>query len=85
MAKGPWRASTTGQIRVPLAYWTSHSRNAYFSTANVLTFYDTQIRAWFRLRVDRAGRPVELKMIAAAHFMHHDYSFRSPPISARAR
>jgi len=51
----------------------------------VLTFYDTQIHAWYRLRLDSKGRPAELKMVAGAHFMHHDYSFRSPAISPPSR
>jgi copper transport protein len=82
---GRWRASTYGEIRVPLAYWGPHPRNAYFSAANVVTFYDPQVHAWYRLRLNGAGRPVELKMVAGAHFMHHDYSFRSPDISAPSR
>ena len=76
--------SVQGAIRVPQTYW-AHPRNAYFSTRDLVTFYDPQIRAWYRVRIDRAGRPVELKMVAGAHFMHHDYSFRSPAISAPSR
>ena len=74
-----------GSIRVPQAYWTPHTRNAFFSARDVLTFYDTQIHAWYRLRLDSKGRPAELKMVAGAHFMHHDYSFRSPAISPPSR
>ena len=83
--RGRWRASSYGAIRVPQAYWTPHTRDAFFSARNVLTFYDTQIHAWYRLRLDSAGRPAELKMVAGAHFMHHDYSFRSPAISPPSR
>jgi copper transport protein len=83
--RGRWRASSYGEIRVPQAYWGPRARNAYYSAPNVITFYDPQIRAWYRLRLDRSGRPAELKMIAGAHFMHHDYSFRSPPISPPSR
>ena len=83
--RGRWRASSYGAIRVPQAYWTRHTRNAFFSARNVLTFYDTQIHAWYRLRLDSKGRPAELKMVAGAHFMHHDYSFRSPAISPPSR
>jgi hypothetical protein len=82
---GSWRASSYGEIRVPQAYWGARAQNAYYSAPDVITFYDPQIRAWYRLRVDRSGRPAELKMIAGAHFMHHDYSFRSPPISPPSR
>jgi methionine-rich copper-binding protein CopC/putative copper export protein len=82
---GRWRPSSYGEIRVPNAYWTARARNAHYSASSVITFYDPQIRAWYRLRLDDAGRPAELKMIAGAHFMHHDYSFRSPPISPPSR
>jgi len=82
---GPWRASSYGQIRVPQAYWGARAQNAYYAAPDVITFYDPQIRAWYRLRLDGTGRPAELKMIAGAHFMHHDYSFRSPPISPPSR
>jgi len=82
---GPWRASVQGEIRVPQTYWGAHPRNVYFSTPDVVTFYDPQIHAWYRVRLDPAGRPVELKMVAGAHFMHHDYSFRSPAISPPSR
>jgi methionine-rich copper-binding protein CopC/putative copper export protein len=85
VGRGHWRTSSYGAIRVPQAYWTPHTRNAFFSARNVLTFYDTQIHAWYRLRLDSAGRPAELKMVAGAHFMHHDYSFRSPAISPPSR
>jgi copper transport protein len=83
--RGPWRASSYGQIRVPLAYWGPQPQNAYYSAPNLITFFDPRTHAWFRLRLDGSGRPAELKMTAGAHFMHHDYSFRSPVISAPSR
>jgi methionine-rich copper-binding protein CopC/putative copper export protein len=83
--RGPWRRSSYGQIRVPLAYWGPHPQNAYYSAPNVVTFFDPRTHAWFRLQLDSAGRPAELTMTAGAHFMHHDYSFRSPEISPPSR
>jgi hypothetical protein len=83
--KGPWRKSQYGAIRVPQTYWGPHPVNAYFSGPSTLTFFDPDIHAWYRLRLDRSGRPAELMMVAGAHFMHHDYSFRSPPISPPSR
>ena len=85
-----WRKlKRLGAILLQDAVWvlpaTPHTRNAFFSARDVLTFYDTQIHAWYRLRLDSAGRPAELKMVAGAHFMHHDYSFRSPAISPPSR
>jgi copper transport protein len=84
-ARGPWRASSYGQIRVPGAYWGPDPVNAHYAAPDVITFFDPRTHAWFRLRLDRTGRPAELKMTAGAHFMHHDYSFRSPAISPPSR
>jgi len=83
--RGPWRASSYGEIRVPLAYWGPQPQNAYYSAPSLITFFDPRTHAWFRLRLDRDGRPAELKMVAGAHFMHHDYSFRSTEISPPSR
>ena len=33
----------------------AHPRNAYFSTRDVVTFYDPKFRAWYRVRIDRRG------------------------------
>ena len=82
---GQWKPSPQGVLRVPNTYWGSQTQNAYFTARDALTFYDRQVHAWYRLRLDGEGRPVELTMIAGAHFMHHVYSFRSPPISPPAR
>ena len=83
--RGAWRASPQGEIRVPNAYWGADTLDAHFSAPGVLTFYDAGVHAWYRLRVDGAGRPATLTMVAGAHFMHHTYSFRSPAISAPSR
>ena len=85
VGNGPWRLTPQSTLHVPRTYWTSSARNVYFSGADELTFYDPAVRAWYRLRLDAAGRPAELKMVGGAHFMHHDYSFRSPPISPPSR
>lgn len=84
-AGGPWKRSPQGVIRVPNTYWTSATQNAYFAAPRVLTFYDRNAHAWYRLRLDRSGRPAALTMVAGAHFMHHVYSFRSPAISPPSR
>ncbi|HEY3922089.1 MAG TPA: copper resistance protein CopC [Gaiellaceae bacterium] len=80
-SSAPWQRTPQGVTFVPRAYWGAEARNAYYVGRNTLTFYDPQIRAWYQLRLDASGRPRELMMVAEAHFMHHDYSFRSPPIS----
>jgi hypothetical protein len=82
---GAWKRSPQGVIRVPNTYWTSATQNAYFAAPGVLTFYDRNAHAWYRLTLDRSGRPAALAMVAGAHFMHHVYSFRSPAISPPSR
>jgi hypothetical protein len=80
---GAWQPSSQTPFRVPQTYWSSQARNAYIVAPGVLTFYDPQIRAWFRLRVDpTTARPINLTMIGASHFMRHRYSVGSPAISA---
>jgi hypothetical protein len=84
---GQWQPSPQSQIRVPTTYWSAQARNAYSTGPGKLTFYDPQVRAWYRLRVDpHTERPVSLRMIGAAHFMRHRYSVgRSPAISPPSR
>ncbi len=72
---GRWQPSPQTPIRVPRTYWGAQARNAFAAGPNELTFYDPQVRAWYRLRVDpRTDVPVSLTMVGAAHFMHHTYS-----------
>jgi putative copper export protein len=82
VAGGRFRRSPQSVLNVPVAYWGPAARNAYWIGPHELAFYDPQPHAWYRLRLDASGRPAELMMIAPSHFMHHVYSFRSPPISA---
>ena len=83
---GPWQPSPQSPIRVPTTYWSAQARNAYSTGPGALTFYDPQVRAWYRLRVDpRTERPVSLRMVGAAHFMRHRYSVGSTTISPPSR
>ena len=84
---GNWKPSPQSPIRVPRTYWGADARNAYSSGPGRLTFYDPQLRAWYRLRIDpRTERPVTFRMIGAAHFMRHRSSVgRSPAISPPSR
>ena len=82
---GAWTSSPQAPLHVPQAYWTPAARNVWFTGPRALSFYDPALAAWFRLRLDPAGRPSALTMVARAHFMHHDYSFRSPAISPPSR
>jgi hypothetical protein len=78
---GSWKESPQGEIRVPRTYWGSQARNAYIVGRSELTFYDPQVRAWYRLRLAPSGLPAELTMVGAAHFMEHHYAVGSPSIS----
>jgi copper transport protein len=85
---GKWTESPQTPLRVPEPYWSDRSRNAYLAGPYELTFVDPQLPAWFRLTVDRhTGRPVRMRMIAAAHFMTDRYSAfdRPVPISPPSR
>jgi copper transport protein len=49
--------------------------------ADVVSFFDPQLPAWFELAVDpRRHTPLRLKMTAAAHFMHHRYTDFNQPM-----
>jgi putative copper export protein len=49
--------------------------------ARLVTFFDPQLPAWFKVAVDPSThRPLELNMTAAAHFMHHRYTNFNQPI-----
>ena len=69
-------------LTLPKAYWTARARNAYFVAPDEITFYDPTFPGWFRLRFDpSSGHVTQLKMIATAHFMEHDYSGFDRPVS----
>ncbi|HEY6960673.1 MAG TPA: copper resistance protein CopC [Gaiellaceae bacterium] len=67
----PWLPSQQTPLDVTQPYWTSPT-NVHLVAPNELTFLDRSIPAWFRLTL-RNGRPTDLRMTAAAHFMHDRY------------
>jgi len=72
---GDWVESPQTPIRVPAPFWGRRARNAYLVGPYELTFFDPQVPAWFRLKVDpQTWRPLRLHMVAAAHFMTDVYS-----------
>jgi copper transport protein len=78
---GEWVESPQTPIRVPAPYWGPQAGNAYLVGPYELTFFDPQIPAWFRLKVDpRTWLPVRLHMVAAAHFMTDVYSGFNRPV-----
>ena len=49
--------------------------------ARVVSFFDPRLPGWYELAMDPAThRPLELKMTAAAHFMHHRYADFNRPM-----
>jgi hypothetical protein len=78
---GDWIPGPQTPLDLPQAYW-KNARNAYFTAADEVTFYDPTLSAWFRLRFDpETGHATTLRMIATAHFMHHRYSGFNRPVS----
>jgi hypothetical protein len=48
----------------------------------VVSFVTPQVPAWFTIWIDkRTYRTLELRMIAAAHFMHHLYGPFNAPLA----
>jgi hypothetical protein len=75
---GPWTSSATTLLPQPTAPWGSRIANAYVlsQTHRELTasWLDPVVPAWFTATFKRrTALPVELRMIAPAHFMRHRY------------
>lgn len=86
---GSWKPSPQLPIRQPSPPWGENSRDARLiagarvagRSAWVVSFFDPRISAWFTIWVDKVTmRTLELRMVAAAHFMHHRYSGFNEPI-----
>jgi hypothetical protein len=82
-----WQASEQDPITEPIPLWQSVSNahllgspTVYGRKAWKVSFFDSQLPAWFTIWVDQAsGRTLELLMTAQAHFMHQVYGpFNSP-------
>jgi hypothetical protein len=85
---GPWRPSPQTPLTVPSPQWRgvvdAHvigRRTIGGRRARVVTFFDPSLPAWFELALDpQTERPLELTMMAAAHFMHHRYGGFNAPL-----
>jgi hypothetical protein len=87
---GPWKESSQQPLQQPIPPWVrvtdAHvvgDATVAGRPARVVTFFDPNVPAWFRLVVDReTDRTRDLRMVATAHFMHDRlHSFNSvPPI-----
>jgi hypothetical protein len=83
-----WKRSPQLPITQPTPPWVSATNAYVVGSANVrgrpvwnVTFFDPKTPAWFTVSVDReTRRTLDLRMVAAAHFMHEVYgSFDAAP------
>jgi hypothetical protein len=90
---GPWaRSQQIPALQVPQPTWGDHVVDAHvLGTGRVAgrpvwiaSFADPGIPAWFTAWIDRRTyRTLELRMTAAAHFMHHRYLEFDRPLAIR--
>ena len=81
--KQPFVRSAQTPLQLPGSQWGPRWLNAKAlgwkrvggERARLVSFYDPSLPAWFELALDPdTSRPLELRMTAAAHFMHHRYT-----------
>jgi copper transport protein len=88
---GRWLPSESSPLRQPTPAWvTAPDHASLIGSALVagrpvwiVSFVQSSFPAWFTLWIDRTSyRTLELRMVAAAHFMHHRYGDfnAAPPI-----
>jgi copper transport protein len=85
---GKWQRSAQTPLRQPTPFWTSASDAHVVGTTRVegrsawlVSFYDRQIPAFFTIAIDKKTlRTLDLRMTAAAHFMHHRYTGFNKPL-----
>ena len=90
-ADGRWEESDQQPLPQPRPPWQQVSNAHVLATGTHagrpawrVTFLDPRIPAWFDAWVDRrTHRTLELRMIAAAHFMHERYSGFNQPLRIR--
>ena len=80
-----WQENTSTVLHMPAPTWGSVVTNARLlrtgPTTQVVSFLDPRTPAWFTVTFDRKTlRPVELEMVAAAHFMHERYTAFNAPL-----
>jgi hypothetical protein len=81
--KSPWEPT-----RVPEPDWRRVRNPSILGAAtrdgravDMVSFYDPSIPAWFEAEIDRAtSLPLQLRMIAAAHFMTHTFGAFNAPL-----
>jgi hypothetical protein len=84
---GRWQRSAQTPLPQPTPIWRSAVDAHVLGSARVagrpvwlVSFLDPSVPAWFTVWIEKSTfRPLELRMTAAAHFMHHRYgSFNAP-------
>jgi putative copper export protein len=86
---GKWQFSSQAPLRAPTPFWTSALYAHVIGATHVggrsawlVSFYDGGIPAFFTIAVDKKTlRTLDLRMTAAAHFMHHRYAGFNKPIT----
>jgi copper transport protein len=89
IGNGPWQPSPQTPLSLPGSQWSPGALDARTlgwrtvdgRRARLVSFFDPRLPAWFELALEpRTNRPLELKMTAAAHFMHHRYTDFNRPL-----
>lgn len=87
-AVGKWQLSSQSPLRQPTPFWVSATDSYLLGTRTIngrsawlISFYDAKTPAFFTIAVDKATlHTLDLRMTAAAHFMHHHYSGFNAPV-----
>jgi hypothetical protein len=86
----PWRTSSQEPIRSVIPWWVTTPVEPHLLGGGrvagrpvwVVSFVTPQVPAWFTIWIDkRTHRTLELRMTAAAHFMHHRYGPFDAPLT----
>ena len=93
VGSGPWQSSTQQAFPAIAPFWVGSIENAMLlgtatvggRPASIVSFAAPQMPAFFTAWIDKVtGRMLELRMTAAAHFMHHLYGPFDAPQRIRA-
>jgi hypothetical protein len=85
-----WRESPQSPIRSVFPFWVTTPVNPHLLGSDtvagravwVVSFVTPQVPAWFTIWIDKkTHRTLELRMTAAAHFMHHRYGPFNAPLT----
>jgi hypothetical protein len=87
-----WRESPQSPIRSIIPYWVTAPVNPRLlgsdtvggHATSIVSFVTPQVPAWFTVWIDKkTHRVLELRMTAAAHFMHHRYGPFNAPLTIK--